>query len=280
MGEILGLVQVDQSTVAIKENFGKFSEVLEPGCHFLPWCIGQQIAGYLSLRVRQLDVRCETKTKDNVFVTVVASVQYRALADKASDAFYKLSNTREQIQSYVFDVREWTKLKTWGLVQTGIDMCLGLRFESSHGRAVGGARSEPRAMRRRRISSANTHGGGMGRNLPRAAADGEKASRRARQGRSSAAPWFGRDMGGASQKQGWWVLGGGRSGWGMEVGERDRGTDADLGMGHEIAVEDAEIAAGEGKRRDCRGGGRGGRDAGRGCTSGGRTCTTVCERLQ
>ncbi|WVZ64714.1 hypothetical protein U9M48_014194 [Paspalum notatum var. saurae] len=104
MGQILGLVQVDQSTVAIKESFGKFSEVLEPGCHFLPWCIGQQIAGYLSLRVRQLDVRCETKTKDNVFVTVVASVQYRALAEKASDAFYKLSNTREQIQSYVFDV--------------------------------------------------------------------------------------------------------------------------------------------------------------------------------
>ncbi|XP_062194750.1 hypersensitive-induced response protein-like protein 2 [Phragmites australis] len=104
MGQILGLVQVDQSTVAIKENFGKFTEVLEPGFHFLPWCIGQQIAGYLSLRVRQLDVRCETKTKDNVFVTVVASVQYRALADKASDAFYKLSNTREQIQSYVFDV--------------------------------------------------------------------------------------------------------------------------------------------------------------------------------
>lgn len=41
--------------------------------------------------------------QDNVFVTVVASIQYRALADKASDAFYKLSNTREQIQAYVFD---------------------------------------------------------------------------------------------------------------------------------------------------------------------------------
>lgn len=41
--------------------------------------------------------------QDNVFVTVVASIQYRALAEKASDAFYKLSNTREQIQSYVFD---------------------------------------------------------------------------------------------------------------------------------------------------------------------------------
>lgn len=41
--------------------------------------------------------------QDNVFVNVVASVQYRALAEKASDAFYKLSNTRAQIQSYVFD---------------------------------------------------------------------------------------------------------------------------------------------------------------------------------
>jgi regulator of protease activity HflC (stomatin/prohibitin superfamily) len=104
MGGVLGLIQIDQSTVAIKESFGKFEAILEPGCHFLPWCIGQQIAGYLSLRVQQLDVRCETKTKDNVFVNVVASVQYRALADKASDAFYRLSNTREQIQSYVFDV--------------------------------------------------------------------------------------------------------------------------------------------------------------------------------
>ncbi|KAL5231968.1 hypothetical protein ABZP36_030744 [Zizania latifolia] len=104
MGQALGLIQVDQSTVAIKESFGKFDEVLEPGCHFLPWCIGKQIAGYLSLRVQQLDVRCETKTKDNVFVNVVASVQYRALSEKASDAFYRLTNTREQIQSYVFDV--------------------------------------------------------------------------------------------------------------------------------------------------------------------------------
>lgn len=45
--------------------------------------------------------------QDNVFVTVVASVQYRALTDKASDAFYKLSNTRGQIQSYVFDGMEY-----------------------------------------------------------------------------------------------------------------------------------------------------------------------------
>lgn len=104
MGQSLCCLQVEQSTVAIKETFGKFDDVLEPGCHVVPWILGKKVAGYLSLRVQQLDVRCETKTKDNVFVTVVASVQYRALANKAADAFYKLSNTREQIQSYVFDV--------------------------------------------------------------------------------------------------------------------------------------------------------------------------------
>lgn len=63
MGNRLCFVQVDQSTVSIKERFGKFDEVLNPGCHFLPWCLGSQIAGNLSLRVQQLDVRCETKTK-------------------------------------------------------------------------------------------------------------------------------------------------------------------------------------------------------------------------
>ncbi|KAK6913224.1 Band 7 domain [Dillenia turbinata] len=104
MGQSLGCIQVDQSNVAIKEHFGKFDEVLEPGCHCLPWCLGYKVAGILSLRVKQLDVRCETKTKDNVFVTVVASIQYRALAANAVDAFYKLSNTKGQIQAYVFDV--------------------------------------------------------------------------------------------------------------------------------------------------------------------------------
>lgn len=63
MGQALGCVQVDQSNVAIKETFGKFNDVLEPGCHCVPWFCGSQLAGQLSLRVQQLDVRCETKTK-------------------------------------------------------------------------------------------------------------------------------------------------------------------------------------------------------------------------
>ncbi|KAJ4835593.1 Protein hir2 [Turnera subulata] len=114
MGQTLGCILVDQSNVGIREQFGKFEDVMEPGCHCLPWFLGYKLAGGLSLRVQQLEVKCETKTKvlilvtvaiqDNVFVTVVASVQYRALAEKAADAYYKLSNTKEQIQAYVFDV--------------------------------------------------------------------------------------------------------------------------------------------------------------------------------
>ncbi|KAH9322577.1 hypothetical protein KI387_017216, partial [Taxus chinensis] len=104
MGQMFCCIQVGQASVAMKERFGRFEEVLEPGCHCLPWIFGSQIRGHLSLRVQKLDVRCETKTKDNVFVTVVASVQYRALIEKASEAFYKLSDTRGQIQAYVFDV--------------------------------------------------------------------------------------------------------------------------------------------------------------------------------
>lgn len=71
MGNLLCCTQVEQSTVAIKERFGRFEEVLEPGCHCLPWIFGSQLAGHLSLRLQQLDVRCETKTKVCLFLTMI-----------------------------------------------------------------------------------------------------------------------------------------------------------------------------------------------------------------
>uniref|UniRef100_A0A0E0MYN0 Band 7 domain-containing protein n=1 Tax=Oryza rufipogon TaxID=4529 RepID=A0A0E0MYN0_ORYRU len=104
MGNLLCCVEVEESTVAMRERFGKFDGVMEPGCHFVPWFLGLQARGPLSLRLRQLEIRCPTKTKDNVYVTIVTCVQYRALADKASHAFYTLINTRSQIQAHVFDV--------------------------------------------------------------------------------------------------------------------------------------------------------------------------------
>lgn len=79
MGQSFGCVQVEQSTVAVKELFGKFNDVLGPGCHCLPWCLGYKLAGALSLRVQQLDVHCETKTKVRHFC-IFAIVGYGLIA--------------------------------------------------------------------------------------------------------------------------------------------------------------------------------------------------------
>jgi hypothetical protein len=63
IGRLFCFAQVNQSTVAIKERFGRFEDVLDPGCHCVPWIIGSRVTGKLTLRLRQMDVRCETKTK-------------------------------------------------------------------------------------------------------------------------------------------------------------------------------------------------------------------------
>ncbi|MEI6462220.1 MAG: SPFH domain-containing protein [bacterium] len=94
---------VKQQTVAIVERFGKFVRVASSGLNLkMPFV--DNIRGYVSLRVQQLDVRAETKTLDNVFVHVVVSVQYYALPEKVYDAFYRLNDPSIQINSYVFDV--------------------------------------------------------------------------------------------------------------------------------------------------------------------------------
>ena len=94
---------VNQQTVGVIQRFGKFSHMAESGCNCLIPCY-ESVDGFVSLRIQQLDVSCETKTMDNVFVNIVVSVQYAALPDKLYDAYYKLTNIPEQIKSYVFDV--------------------------------------------------------------------------------------------------------------------------------------------------------------------------------
>jgi len=81
----------------------QYKRIIGPGFNFICWPF-TAIAGVLSLRIQQLDIICETKTKDNVFVNVSVAVQYRVLAEKAYDAYYRLSEPSGQIKSYVFDV--------------------------------------------------------------------------------------------------------------------------------------------------------------------------------
>lgn len=97
-----GFFIVRQQTSAVVERFGKFNRVASSGLNIKIPLI-DRIAGRLSLRIQQLDVRVETKTKDNVFVFVVVSVQYYVLPNKTVDAFYRLQNAQAQITSFVFD---------------------------------------------------------------------------------------------------------------------------------------------------------------------------------
>src|SRR5690606_16588736 len=102
LGVILltGLFTVKQQSVAIVERFGRFKKAASAGLNFkIP--IIDRIAGRLNLRIQQLDVRVETKTKDNVFVFVVVSVQYYVLPNKTVDAFYRLQDPQAQITSFV-----------------------------------------------------------------------------------------------------------------------------------------------------------------------------------
>ena len=85
------------------ENFGQFQEIIPPGFYCLLWPMSD-IAGRLSLRIQQMDVVCETKTKDNVFVHLQISVQYRVVVEKAFDAYYRLTDPSVQLQSYIYDV--------------------------------------------------------------------------------------------------------------------------------------------------------------------------------
>ncbi len=88
-------------TAGIVERWGKFNRVAQPGLHVLvPWA---ETVRFIDLQIRQADVSVETKTKDNVFVTIPVSVQYQVLQNKVFEAWYKLSSPQKQIESYVFN---------------------------------------------------------------------------------------------------------------------------------------------------------------------------------
>jgi len=97
------IVCIRTKEVGVVEDLGQYKRLLDAGLHFLLWPL-QGVSGRLSLRIQQLDVVCETKTRDNVFVQAQVSVQYRVLEEEAYNAYYRLSDPRGQIQSYVFDV--------------------------------------------------------------------------------------------------------------------------------------------------------------------------------
>lgn len=98
-----GLFTVKQQTNAVIERFGKFTSIRGAGLQ-LKIPLIDKVAGRVSLRIQQLDVIVETKTKDDVFVHLKISVQFLIQKNHVYDAFYKLQNPHEQITAFIFDV--------------------------------------------------------------------------------------------------------------------------------------------------------------------------------
>ena len=94
---------VNTAEVAVITRFGKFLRVADAGLNWKTPYI-DSVTGLVSLRVNQITLTMETKTKDNVFVTIPISVQNRVRPEKVFDAFYRLSDPVAQIKSYVEQV--------------------------------------------------------------------------------------------------------------------------------------------------------------------------------
>lgn len=121
---------VKQQSAAVLERLGRFSSIRGPGLHFkIPFI--DKVSGKMSLKVRQLDVNVETKTKDNVFVKLKVGVQYVVGADSVYDAYYKLANPDEQINSYIFDVvrAEVPKMKLDDVFERKDDIANAIKAE-------------------------------------------------------------------------------------------------------------------------------------------------------
>ena len=121
---------VKQQTAAIIERFGRFQSIRQSGLQLrIP--VVDRIAGRLSLKIQQLDVIVETKTKDDVFVKLKVSVQYMVIKDKVYEAFYKLDFPHDQITSYVFDVvrAEVPKMRLDDVFERKDDIAIAVKSE-------------------------------------------------------------------------------------------------------------------------------------------------------
>lgn len=121
---------VKQQTAVIVERFGKFLSIRHSGLQ-LKIPLIDNIAGRVNLKIQQLDVIIETKTKDNVFVKLKVSVQFMVVKETVYDAFYKLEFPHDQITSYVFDVvrAEVPKLKLDDVFERKDDIAIAVKRE-------------------------------------------------------------------------------------------------------------------------------------------------------
>merc|ERR1712078_310752 len=95
---------VENGSVGLVTQCGAFKRIATPGVNCICCCTGEMVQATLNLRQQQLNVELETKTKDDVSVKVVVSVQYLISNDKDFSeegsyykAYYKLNDPELQI---------------------------------------------------------------------------------------------------------------------------------------------------------------------------------------
>jgi regulator of protease activity HflC (stomatin/prohibitin superfamily) len=96
---------VQQQTAAVIERWGKFRKVQGPGIHTRAPLGIDKIVARPTLRIQQLDLKMESKTKDDVTVELQLAIQFVIPGpDKVFDAHYKLVEPSKQMDAWVFDV--------------------------------------------------------------------------------------------------------------------------------------------------------------------------------
>mmetsp|Transcript_29639 Transcript_29639/g.59587 ORF Transcript_29639/g.59587 Transcript_29639/m.59587 type:complete len:299 (-) Transcript_29639:396-1292(-) len=98
-------IMVEQNSKRMIEQCGAFDSIASPGLKFLICCV-HTASEPVSMKVDELPVMCETKTKDNVFINIKVSVQFQVVPDddKIRLAYYELTSPRQQMEAYVYDV--------------------------------------------------------------------------------------------------------------------------------------------------------------------------------
>ncbi|MGH1337638.1 MAG: SPFH domain-containing protein [Aureispira sp.] len=123
---------VQEKSAKIVQRFGSFSRILHPGINFcVPFL--ETVAGTVNLKVQQLDIHIETKTKDDVFVKLQVSVHVQIMRNKVREAFYELDDPYSQISSYIFDTvrAEVPKLELDDVFSRKDDIATAVKHELS-----------------------------------------------------------------------------------------------------------------------------------------------------
>jgi regulator of protease activity HflC (stomatin/prohibitin superfamily) len=123
---------VKERTALVVERLGKFNRILQPGLNFIVPIL-EKSSKVINLKIQQMNVHIETKTKDNVFVKLQVSVHVQVMKSRVKEAYYELDDPYAQISSYIFDVvrAEVPKLELDDVFVRKDDIAIAVRHELS-----------------------------------------------------------------------------------------------------------------------------------------------------